>query len=44
LLPDALHSFDLRSLPERAEYPFGKVGYNAEAAKPSWVNVLDFLE
>jgi dienelactone hydrolase len=42
--PDARHSFDVRSLPERAEYPFGTVGYNAEAAKASWATVLDFLK
>jgi dienelactone hydrolase len=43
LYPDARHSFDVRSLPERAEYPFGTIGYNAEAAKASWATVLDFL-
>jgi dienelactone hydrolase len=41
--PDARHSFDVRSLAERAEYPFGTIGYNAEAAKASWATVLDFL-
>jgi dienelactone hydrolase len=43
LYPNARHSFDMRSLPERAEYPFGTIGYNAEAAKASWATVLDFL-
>jgi dienelactone hydrolase len=43
LYPDARHSFDVRSLPARAEYPFGTIGYNAEAAKASWATVLDFL-
>jgi dienelactone hydrolase len=43
LYPDARHSFDVRGLPERAEYPFGTIGYNAEAAKASWAMVLDFL-
>jgi dienelactone hydrolase len=43
LYPDARHAFDVRSLPERAEYPFGTIGYNAEAAKASWATVLDFL-
>jgi dienelactone hydrolase len=41
LYPNARHGFDMRSLPERAE--FGRLGYNAEAAKASWVAVLDFL-
>ena len=41
--PDARHSFDVRSLPERAEYPFGTIRYDAEAAKASWATVLDFL-
>ena len=44
LYPDALHAFDVRSLPERAKYPFGTLGYNADAAKASWVTVLDFLK
>jgi dienelactone hydrolase len=43
LYPDARHSFDVRSPPERADYPFGTLGYNAEAAKASWATVLDFL-
>jgi len=43
LYPDALHAFDSRGLPERAEYPFGTIGYNAEAARASWATVLDFL-
>jgi dienelactone hydrolase len=43
LHPDARHSFDVRSLPERAEYPFGTIRYDAEAAKASWATVLDFL-
>jgi dienelactone hydrolase len=41
LYPNARHGFDVRSLPERAE--FGRLGYNAEAAKASWTAVLDFL-
>lgn len=41
LYPNARHAFDLRSLPERAE--FGRTGYNAEAAQVSWATVLDFL-
>lgn len=43
LYPDARHSYDVRSLPERADYPFGTLGYNAGAAKASWATVLDFL-
>jgi dienelactone hydrolase len=43
LYPDVLHAFDSRGLPERAEYPFGTIGYNAEAARASWATVLDFL-
>ena len=43
LYPNSRHSFDMRSLPERAEYPFGTIGYNAEAATASWATVLDFL-
>jgi dienelactone hydrolase len=41
LYPNARHGFDMRSLPERAE--FGRLGYNAEAAKASWTALLDFL-
>jgi dienelactone hydrolase len=41
--PDARHAFDVHTLPERAEFPFGTVGYNTEAAKASWTTVLDFL-
>jgi dienelactone hydrolase len=44
LYPNARHSFDMRSLPERAEYPSGTIGYNAEAATASWATVLDFLK
>ncbi|HXA26457.1 MAG TPA: dienelactone hydrolase family protein [Acetobacteraceae bacterium] len=43
LYPNSRHSFDMRSLPERAEYPFGTMGYNAEAANASWATALDFL-
>ena len=43
LYPNAFHSFDVRSLPERAQYPFGIIGYNPEAAKASWETVLEFL-
>ena len=28
----------------KGEYPFGTVGYNAEAANASWATVLDFLK
>jgi dienelactone hydrolase len=41
--PNARHAFDSRGLPERAEYPFGTLGYNADAAKGSWQAVLEFL-
>jgi len=41
LYPNARHGFDMRNLPERAE--FGRLGYQAEAAKASWAAVLDFL-
>jgi dienelactone hydrolase len=41
--PGAYHGFDVRGLPARAEYPFGVVGYDAEAAAASWSAVLDFL-
>jgi dienelactone hydrolase len=44
LYPDARHAFDVRSLPERDEQPFGTIGYNAEAANASWAAVLDFLK
>ncbi len=44
LYPNARHSFDMWSLPEQAEYPFGTIGYNAEAATASWATVLDFLK
>jgi dienelactone hydrolase len=44
LYPDARHAFDVRSLPERDEQPFGTIGYNAEAANASWATVLDFLK
>jgi dienelactone hydrolase len=42
LYPDARHGFDMRGLPERAE--FGRLGYHAEAAKASWTAVLNFLQ
>jgi dienelactone hydrolase len=42
LYPGAHHGFDIRSLPERAE--FGRLGYQAEAAKASWTAVLEFLQ
>jgi dienelactone hydrolase len=41
LYPNARHAFDVGGLPERAE--FGRLGYNAEAAKASWTAVIDFL-
>jgi dienelactone hydrolase len=41
LYPNARHAFDVRSLPERAE--FGRIGYNADAAQSSWTTVLEFL-
>ena len=41
--PNAHHAFDQWSLPERARYPFGTLGYNAEAAQDSWASALDFL-
>jgi dienelactone hydrolase len=41
--PNAFHGFDVRSLPQRAEYPFGTLGYNAGAATDSWARVGDFL-
>jgi dienelactone hydrolase len=41
LYPNARHGFDMRGLPDRAE--FGRLGYNAEAAKASWTTVLEFL-
>jgi hypothetical protein len=34
----------LRGQLERAEYPFGTIGYNADAAKASWATVLEFLK
>ena len=39
---DARHGFDMRSLPERAE--FGRLGCRAEAAIAFWTAVLDFLQ
>ena len=41
LYSNARHAFDVRSLPERAE--FGRLGYNAAAAQASWETVLEFL-
>jgi dienelactone hydrolase len=41
LYPNARHGFDMRNLPERGE--FGRLGYNADAAKASWTAVLEFL-
>jgi dienelactone hydrolase len=41
---NARHAFDVRGLPERAEYPFGTLGYKADAAAASWAAVLDFLK
>ena len=43
IYPNAYHAFDSRGLPERAAYPFGTLGYNADAAKASWAAVLDFI-
>jgi len=42
--PNARHAFDLRSLPERAQYQFGTIGYNAEAAQASWATTIGFLK
>jgi dienelactone hydrolase len=42
LYPNARHAFDVRSLPERAE--FGRIGYNAQAAQASWTAALEFLQ
>jgi dienelactone hydrolase len=42
--PNARHAFDLRSLPERAQYQFGTIGYNAEAAQASWASTVAFLK
>jgi dienelactone hydrolase len=42
--PNARHGFDVRSLPERLQYPFGTIGYNADAAQASWAAVLGFLK
>jgi dienelactone hydrolase len=44
LYSDARHAFDLRSLPERVDNPFGTTGYNAEAAKAAWTTVVEFLK
>jgi dienelactone hydrolase len=44
IYPNAFHSFDWRSLPERVQYSFGIVGYNPEAAQSSWDTVLEFLK
>ncbi len=41
--PNAHHGFDARSRPVPVRYPFGTVGYNADAAAASWAAVLDFL-
>jgi dienelactone hydrolase len=41
--PNAHHGFDARSRPAPVRYPFGTVGYNADAAKSSWTVVLEFL-
>jgi dienelactone hydrolase len=41
LYPGARHGFDVRTLPERAEY--GRIGYNAEADQASWKAALEFL-
>jgi len=42
--PNARHAFDLHSLPERAQYQFGTIGYNAEAAQASWATTVGFLK
>ncbi len=42
--PNAYHAFDIRSLPKRAEYPFGTLGYNAEAAADSWRMIRELLK
>jgi dienelactone hydrolase len=41
--PNAYHAFDVSSLPQRAQYPFGILGYNAQAADDSWRTIRDFL-
>jgi dienelactone hydrolase len=40
---NAHHGFDARSRPEPVRYPFGTVGYDAEAAAASWAATLEFL-
>jgi len=42
--PNARHGFDLRSLPERTQYQFGTIGYNADAAQASWADTIGFLK
>jgi len=34
--PDAVHAFDFKGLPEKAEYPFGTIGYDDTAATAAW--------
>ena len=41
---NARHLFDVRSLPEVAQYPFGTVGYDADAADESWRATIEFLK
>jgi dienelactone hydrolase len=41
--PNARHGFDMRGLPDGSQQPSGAPGYNAYAAKGSWIVVLDFL-
>lgn len=40
---DAYHAFDVRSLPQRSQQPFGTLGYNAEAATKSWQMVRELF-
>lgn len=42
--PGAHHGFDVRTLPQPRQYPFGTLGYNPEAARESWSTTLQFLK
>jgi len=41
--PDAFHAFDFERLPDKTEYRFRPIGYNATAAKAAWHELQGFV-
>ncbi len=42
--PNAFHAFDFEGLPDKTEYRFGTIGYNAAAAKAAWHELQSFIK